>query len=197
MKTPLLLLIFRGKYDTIFLRKKQEKKETVREQMKMFGKEEVKVFLKEKGIPFHWVEHKAVYTIEEMEELGLEKMEETAKNLFLRDQKGKCHFLVVIRADKQVNLKELGEKLGGVRLSFASEERLEKYLGLKKGAVTPLGILNDTACAVKVFLDKDFLEKEEIGVHPNDNTASVYLKTADLMQMIKEHGNSLEVLSFA
>ena len=48
----------------------------------MFGKEEVKVFLKEKGIPFRWVEHKAVYTIEEMEELGLEKMEETAKNLF-------------------------------------------------------------------------------------------------------------------
>ena len=87
MKTPLLLLIFRGKYDTIFLRKKQEKKETVREQMKMFGKEEVKVFLKEKGIPFRWVEHKAVYTIEEMEELGLEKMEETAKNLFLRDQR--------------------------------------------------------------------------------------------------------------
>ena len=70
---------------------------------------------------------------------------------------------MVIRADKQVNLKELGEKLGGVRLSFASEERLEKYLGLKKGAVTPLGILNDTACAVKVFLDKDFLGKEEIG----------------------------------
>ena len=144
----------------------------------MFGKEEVKVFLKEKRIPFRWVEHKAVYTIEEMEELGLEKMEETAKNLFLRDQKGKNHFLVV-------------------RLSFASEERLEKYLGLKKGAVTPLGILNDTACAVKVFLDRDFLEKEEIGVHPNDNTASVYLKTADLMQIIKEHGNSLEVLSFA
>ena len=194
----MLLLIFRRKYDTIFLRKKREKKkEAGREQRKIFGKEEVKIFLKEKGIPFHWVEHKAVYTIEEMEELGLEKMEETAKNLFLRDQKGKCHFLVVIRADKQVNLKELGEKLGGVRLSFASEERLEKYLGLKKGAVTPLGILNDTACAVKVFLDKDFLGKEEIGVHPNDNTASVYLKTADLMQMIKEHGNSLEVLSFA
>ena len=177
----------------------------------MFGKEEVKVFLKEKGIPFRWVEHKAVYTIEEMEELGLEKMEETAKNLFLRDQKGKNHFLVVIRADKQANLKELGEKLekssvtvaikageGGRAFgSVSSEERLEKYLGLKKGAVTPLGILNDTACAVKVFLDRDFLEKEEIGVHPNDNTASVYLKTADLMQIIKEHGNSLEVLSFA
>lgn len=162
----------------------------------MFAKEEVRAFLEKRGIPFSWVEHEAVYTIEEMEKLGLEKMEEMAKNLFLRDQKGKNHFLVVIRADKQANLKELGEQLGGVRLSFASEERLEKYLGLKKGAVTPLGILNDTACAVKVFLDKDFVEKGEMGVHPNDNTASVYLKTADLMQMIKEHGNALEVLSF-
>ena len=203
MKTPLLLLIFRGKYDTIFLRKTQEKKKDEGKERGRKGADEnvwkrrSKGISEGKGIPFRWVEHKAVYTIEEMEELGLEKMEETAKNLFLRDQKGKNHFLVVIRADKQANLKELGEKLGGVRLSFASEERLEKYLGLKKGAVTPLGILNDTACAVKVFLDKDFLEKEEIGVHPNDNTASVYLKTADLMQIIKEHGNLLEVLSFA
>lgn len=162
----------------------------------MFGKEEVKVFLKEKGIPFHWVEHKAVYTIERWRSWAWKKGGDGKKSLFARPE-GQMPFLVVIRADKQVNLKELGEKLGGVRLSFASEERLEKYLGLKKGAVTPLGILNDTACAVKVFLDKDFLEKEEIGVHPNDNTASVYLKTADLMQMIKEHGNSLEVLSFA
>ena len=59
-----------------------------------------------------------------------------------------------------------------------------------------MGILNDADCAVKVFLDRDFVEKGEMGVHPNDNTASVYLKTADLMQMIKEHGNALEVLSF-
>ena len=78
----------------------------------MFGKQEVKAFLEEKGIPFEWVEHKAVYTIEEMEALGLEDMQEIAKNLFLRDQKGKRHFLVVIRADKQANLKELGENLG-------------------------------------------------------------------------------------
>ena len=98
----------------------------------MYGKQEVKAFLEEKNIPFEWVEHKAVYTIEEMEELGLEDMNEIAKNLFLRDQKGKRHFLVVIRADKQANLKELGEKLGVGKLSFASEERLEKYMKLKK-----------------------------------------------------------------
>ena len=161
----------------------------------MFGKQEVKVFLEEKNIPFEWVEHKAVFTIEEMEELGLESMDEIAKNLFLRDQKGKRHFLVVVKGMKQVNLKELGEKLG-TKLSFASEERLEKYMGLKKGAVTPLGILNDENCAVEVYMDEDLCKLERIGVHPNDNTASVYLSPADLLNIIKEHGNSLEVLSF-
>ena len=161
----------------------------------MFGKQEVKTFLEEKNIPFEWVEHKAVFTIEEMEELGLESMDEIAKNLFLRDQKGKRHFLVVVKGMKQVNLKELGEKLG-TKLSFASEERLEKYMGLKKGAVTPLGILNDENCEVEVYMDEDLCKLERIGVHPNDNTASVYLSPADLLNIIKEHGNSLEVLSF-
>jgi len=162
----------------------------------VFGKQEIKQYLEEKNIPFEWVEHKAVFTIAEMEELGLESMEETAKNLFLRDQKGKRHFLIVIRADKQANLKELGEKLAIGKLSFASEERLEKYMGLKKGAVSPLGVLNDENCAVEVFFDEDFLKMEKIGVHPNDNTASVYLKTEDLLSVIRDHGNSLTVVSF-
>jgi len=162
---------------------------------KMFGKQEIKAFLEEKNIPFDWVEHKAVFTIEEMEELGLESMDEIAKNLFLRDQKGKRHFLVVVKGEKQVNLKELGEKLG-TKLSFASEERLEKYLGLKKGAVTPLGVLNDEDCAVEVYFDEELCKMEKIGIHPNENTASVYLSPDDLLHIIKGHGNHLEVLSF-
>ena len=125
----------------------------------MFGKTEIKAFLEEKDIAFEWVEHKAVYTIEEMEELG--------------------------------------EKLGIGKLSFASEERLEKYMKLKKGAVTPLGVLNDENCAVEVFFDEDFVGMNKIGVHPNDNTASVYLKTEDLLNIIREHGNPLEIVSFA
>ena len=163
----------------------------------MYGKQEIRAFLDEKGFAYEWVEHKAVYTIDEMEALGLEDMEDIAKNLFLRDQKGKRHFLIVIRANKQANLKELGEKLGIGRLSFASEERLEKYMKLKKGSVTPLGVLNDETCAVEVFFDEDFLKMKKIGVHPNENTASVYLATEDLLQIIREHGNPLEIVSFA
>ena len=161
----------------------------------MFGKQEIKAFLEGKNIPFEWVEHKAVYTIEEMEELGLESMDEIAKNLFLRDQKGKRHFLIVVQGLKQVNLKELGEKLG-TKLSFASEERLEKHMGLKKGAVTPLGVLNDENCAVEVYMDEDLCKLERIGVHPNDNTASVYLSPDNLLNIIREHGNPVEILYF-
>jgi len=163
----------------------------------LLGKQEIRAFLDEKGLKYEWIEHEAVYTIEDMVRLGLEENKDVAKNLFLRDQKGKRHFLIVIRADKQANLKELGENLGIGKLSFASEERLEKYMKLKKGAVTPLGVLNDENCAVEVFFDEDFLEMEKIGVHPNDNTASVYLKTEDLLGIIREHGNSLEIVSFA
>ena len=152
----------------------------------MYQKEDVRKFLDEKQISYEWFDHKAVFTIDEMLEIGLEKEEDIAKNLFLRDNKGKRHFLVVIRENKQADLKSLGEKIGAGRLSFASEERLMKYLGLTKGSVTPFGILNDTDCAVEVIFDEDFRNLEAIGVHPNDNTASVFLAFSDLVQIIEE-----------
>lgn len=129
-----------------------------------------------------------------MLQLGLENPENIAKNLFLRDAKGKRHFLVVVKEAKRVDLKTLGEQIGAGRLSFASEERLMKYLGLTKGAVTPLGVLHDEACMVEVIFDEDFGDMERIGVHPNENTASVFLSFADLERIIKKHGNSVEFL---
>lgn len=161
----------------------------------MYQKEDVKRFLDEKGIDYTWFDHVAVYTIEEMMALGLEKEKDIAKNLFLRDAKGKRHFLVVIREDKRADLKSLGEKIGVGRLSFASEERLEKYLGLKKGSVTPFGILNDENRAVEVIFDEDFHKTGVIGVHPNDNTASVFMAFSDLEKLVKEHGNDVKFLS--
>ena len=161
----------------------------------MYQKEDVKRFLDEKGIEYTWFDHAAVYTIEEMMALGLEREEDIAKNLFLRDAKGKRHFLVVIREDKRADLKSLGEKIGAGRLSFASEERLEKYLGLKKGSVTPFGILNDENRAVEVIFDEDFHKAGVIGVHPNDNTASVFMAFSDLEKLVQEHGNDVKFLS--
>ena len=76
-------------------------------------------------------------------------------------------------------------------LSFASEDDLAKYLGLNKGSVTPFGVLNDSTCKVTVVLDEDILSFEQIGVHPNENTATVLLKPQDLEAIIKKHGNEI------
>jgi len=152
-----------------------------------------KVFdqLEQLGIPFEIVHHPAVFTIEEMEELGIDKKGEIAKNLFLRDDRGKNHYLVVVKKDKKVDLKELRNRLNSSRLGFASEERLYKYLQLTKGSVTPLGVINDEERAVNVVIDKDFVGISKIGVHPNNNTATIFMSFDDLIKVIKEHGNPI------
>ncbi|WP_352401051.1 prolyl-tRNA synthetase associated domain-containing protein [Anaerotignum sp.] len=160
----------------------------------MYNKEAVRKLLDAKDIAYEWVDHEAAYTIEDMVRLGLDTDKDVAKNLFLRDGKGENHYLIVVCADKKVDLKSFGKTFGLSRLSFASEERLEKYLGLKKGAVTPLGVLNDTEKKVKVFFDKDFFGMQRIGIHPNDNTATIFLSVKDVFDMIKEYGNELEIV---
>ncbi len=160
----------------------------------MYQKEEIYEFLKQKGIVFEKIEHAAVFTIAEVEALGIDREGKIAKNLFLRDAKGKRHFLVTIPEEKSVDLKSLAQKLDSSKLSFASEERLMKYLGLTKGSVTPLGVLNDEACEVEVIFDASLQHMPRFGVHPNDNTASVFLAVDDLEQIIRAHGNAFSYL---
>ena len=100
-----------------------------------------------------------------------------------------------MKGDKRVDLKEFRKKNNTRPLRFASENDLMDILGLIPGAVTPLGILNDEERKVQVFLDREFLEgRKLIGVHPNENTVTVWLKTEDLLDIIKEHGNPVQVL---
>ena len=139
------------------------------------------------GIRYRMVSHDPVYTIEEMERLHLDADAEIAKNLFLRDARGKrC---------KTVDLKALRGQLGTSALSFASEDRLKRFLGLEKGAVTPLGILNDEARAVEVLFDRDLAGLPSLGVHPNRNTATVFLAFSDLEFLIRSHGNSVSFVA--
>lgn len=146
------------------------------------------------AVPYRLVRHPAVYTIEEMDMHALETEGVIAKNLFLRDGKGRRHFLVMVRKDKTVNLKALGEQLGVSQLGFASERRLAEYLGLTKGAVSPLGLLNDGGGSVAFVADADLAGLDSIGVHPNDNTATVFLSYAELERVIRESGHSVTEL---
>lgn len=143
------------------------------------------------GLKYQVSEHQAVYTIEEMESLGLDQLGAVVKNLFLRDAKGRRHFLVMLRQDKKADLKDLQQKIGSTSLRFASEERLGQYLGLTKGAVSPLGLLNDLENAVEVVMDQDLKAANLLGVHPNDNTATLWLTPGDLEKMMTEQGRTI------
>ena len=131
----------------------------------------------------------------ELAEVPCPYPEADAKNLFVRDDKKQNYYLITVKGEKRVNLKAFRKAQGTRNLSFASAEDLMERLGLIPGAVTPLGVLNDETRSVKVFLDQDFLQEPGlVGVHPNENTATVWRKAEDLIRIIREHGN--EVVTF-
>lgn len=157
-------------------------------------KEEVHAKLDAMGISYETVKHGPVYTIDEMKLIEGMKIEDVCKNLFLRDEKGKRHFLVVLDEAKSADLKSIRAQIGSTRLSFASEERLMDHMGLIRGAVTPLGVLNDCAADVEVLIDEDLRGRSHLGVHPCDNTETLWLSYADLEKIIKSCGNSLKFI---
>lgn len=156
--------------------------------------EEILNKLNELEITFEKIDHKPVYTIDEMNELGpgFFKGACICKNLFMRDQKGKRHFLYVLREEKRANLSELATKIESTKLSFASDERLKRYLNVEKGAVTPLAVIFDKEHAVEVILDKDLLNEEYVGVHPGVNTSTILLSSKDLVRYIESNGNKIK-----
>ena len=157
-------------------------------------KQETYDFLNAKNIEYEITEHKAVFSMDEICNVVLPYPECDAKNLFVRDDKKREYFLITVKGNKRVDLKEFRKTHGTRSLSFASAEDLMNFLKLTPGSVTPLGLLNGAGHKVKFFLDKDFLEPPGlIGIHPNENTATVWLKTADLVRLIEENGNEIEL----
>ncbi len=154
------------------------------------AKEVVYSYLEEQKIPYEVTEHEAVYTMDDMVALGLDKQGSICKNLFLKDNKGKRHFLIVADNDTKINLKELGEKAGIGKVSFASPERLKTYLGVEAGCVSPMGLLNDSEHLVEVILDQKLQGKNRLGVHPNEHTATLWISWQNLIKVLKSLGNS-------
>lgn len=157
----------------------------------MAHKKQVISYLDHNKIPFEVFDHEPIYTIGQLDEMDYPDKDKLAKNLFLRNGSGKCHYLVVVRSDKKVDLKQLRQQIGSSRLSFASEERLMKHMGLTKGSVSPLGILNDATASIPVLMDQDLMGQEKIGLHPNINTATLWMSHENIVKAIEGHGNEV------
>jgi Ala-tRNA(Pro) deacylase len=151
--------------------------------------------LQELGIPFTRHEHPPVATVEEANAhwAGIDATH--CKNLFLRNQKGNRHYLVVLTASKRADLKALADQIGDGKLSFASPERLMTCLGLTPGSVSPFGLIHDREHAVRVVLDRDFQTAARLAFHPNINTLTFAVAAADFRKFLDACGNSVQHVS--
>ena len=156
------------------------------------NKQQIYDYLNQENVWYEITEHEAVYNMAELSNIEIPYPEYDAKNLFVRDDKKRNYYLITVKGDKRGNLKEFRKNNNTRPLSFASADDLMEIMGLIPGAVTPLGLLNDTECKVTLFLDNDFIgDLGLIGVHPNDNTATVWIKANDLVTLIQQHGNTV------
>lgn len=145
--------------------------------------------LAELGIETTTVEHPPLFTVEDSQALRGDIPGGHTKNLFLKDKKGNI-FLVVVEEETRVDLKSLHQPLGAAsRLSFGSAELLEEVLGVKPGAVTAFGPVNDTAGRVTVVLDEELMAHETINCHPLVNTATTAIRSADLVRFLRATGH--------
>lgn len=158
------------------------------------NKENIYSFLKQNNIKFEVDEHIPVYNMEDLRKVSLKYPNYGGKNIFLRDDKKRNYYLITILGDKKVDLKKFKIDNGLRSLSFANEVELYNFLKLTPGSVTPLGLLNDKEKVVKFYIDKDFFKEPFIiGVHPNNNSATVWLNVNDLVDIIKNHGNDVYI----
>ena len=141
-------------------------------------------FLRSHGIEAPRHEHPAVMTVEESMRLVPRLPGAKTKNLFLRDKKGRRHFLVTVRHDVAVDLNSLGATLGVGGVGFASAERLHKHLGIKPGSVSLLALVNDEALAVEFVIDRALWEADAVQAHPLVNTATMVVAHADLERFL-------------
>jgi len=147
------------------------------------------------SVPFEYHEHPPVATIEDAITHWKDYNSGRCKNIFFRNHKGDKHYLVVLEHLAQLNIKDLEKRLKQGKLTFASDQRLMKYLGLQPGSVSPFGLINDREKHVHLFLDIKLLEFERLAFHPNINTATLVISKTDLISFLDYCGNSYEFLS--
>lgn len=155
---------------------------------------EILKVLDDENLHYELYHHPAVYTVEQAK-IHTSSIEGVhCKNLFLRNRSGKKHYLIVMEQDSVLNLKYLSDQIGTGNLSFASKERLMKYLNVEPGSVSPLGLYYDCDRDVQVYLEGCVYHSEYTVFHPNINTQSLKIKTQDLINFLEKLGYNIEII---
>ena len=143
-------------------------------------------FLDALSIPYKRTDHACTMTMEECNEIDAVLGVVICKNLFLCNRQQTNFYLLMIPDGKVFKTKELSKQIGSARLSFAPPEKMTEYLNIEPGAVSVMGLMNDTENHVRLLVDEDVLAGEWVGCHPCVNTASIQLHTQDLFTRFLE-----------
>lgn len=151
--------------------------------------------LDEESIEYQCVSHPPLMTVADAKAIRGqgESDQGQVKNLFLKNKKSKM-WLLTLHENRKIDLNETARCIGTRRFSFCSPERLMQYLGVKPGAVSPFGLLNDVHGEVEFYIDEILMHHPVIHVHPLDNTKTVAIGTRDLLEFLKRHGHPFNVL---
>ena len=160
----------------------------------MRGQQQVYDYLERMGIEFDYYEHPEAPTIEIASQFYRGEGTVLCKNLFFRNHKGNKHYLVIMDARHSMDIHDIEHQLHQGKLSFASPERMMRYLGVKPGSVSLFTLVNDTNHEVILFVDKKLMDAPKVSFHPNDNTASLVISNSDMLKFIKSTGNQYEIL---
>ncbi|MDD3107631.1 MAG: prolyl-tRNA synthetase associated domain-containing protein [Alistipes sp.] len=152
-------------------------------------------YLERNGIAYTAYDHPQTPTIELAKRYWREDGSKHCKNLFFRNHKGNRHYLVVFDCDQDLAIHDLEHRLHQGKLSFASEQRMERYLGLRPGSVSPFGLINDTEHQVQLFLDQNLLQAPSLSFHPNDNTGTVVIAQEEFRRFLALCGNPYEFMT--
>lgn len=155
-----------------------------------------KVFdwLDSRGIAYTWYEHPEAPTIEIARRYWRDDGSKHCKNLFFRNHKGNRHYLVAFDCEQNLAVHDLEHRLRQGKLSFASQQRMERWLGLRPGSVSPFGLINDPEHHVHLFLDRNLEKFPSYSFHPNDNRATVVISRSEFLRYLAAVGNTYEFI---
>jgi Ala-tRNA(Pro) deacylase len=154
------------------------------------SEQEFLTFMDANGFVYQRIEHPAVFTCEEADKHHAGIKAVSTKNLFLCDKKKRHYFLVVTSCERTVRLDDLKERLGVSHLRFGSEPDLMRLLGVGRGSVTMMGLVNDTAHEIALWIDSEIWGGEQFMCHPLVNTATLILSKAELERFFALTGHT-------
>ena len=160
----------------------------------MLTKTDLFELLSVKDLDFQIHDHDPLFTVEDSEILRGEIEGAHTKNLFLKNKKN-SFFLFSCDENAKVDLKKFSKAIDAKNLSFANQDYLEKFLGIKPGSVSPYALLNDKESVVEFYLDEKLFKSELINYHPLINTTTITIKTSEFINFLLENNKKINIFS--